>query len=86
MSLAAITAVRPFLTTCFRSPLLAVLNSSSKGRMRVISSEGKLSLVSSASDMLVVDSGRAERTIQTYETLEKASFDQQPYSISVEKI
>jgi hypothetical protein len=62
MSLAAITAVRPFLTTCFCSPLLADLNSSSKGQMRVISSEAKHSLVSSASDMLVADSGRAERT------------------------
>jgi hypothetical protein len=61
MSLAAITAVRPFLTTCFRSPLLADLNSSSKGRMRAISSEGKHSLVSSASDILV-SSGRQRQS------------------------
>ena len=56
MSLAAITAVRPFLITCFRSPLLADLNSSSRGRIRATSSDGKHSSVSSAPDMLVVDS------------------------------
>jgi hypothetical protein len=52
MSLAAITAVRPSLTMCFRSPLLADLNSSSRGRMSATSSEGKHPSVSSASDML----------------------------------
>lgn len=70
MSLAAITAVRPFLTTCFRSPLLADLNSSSRGRMIATSSGGRHSLVSSVSDMPdTVTREEADERIQKTATL-----------------